>query len=84
MPSHGSCVFCLQCPGQCITKLLTKGTYAAPNRDPGTHAAISTLAHELTETATNPTGKSWVNAKGRENADICSWRFGYGREPLQR
>lgn len=66
----------LQCPGKCIPKLYTSRTNQAPNRDPGMHAAISTLAHELTETATNPTGKSWINAKGKENADICAWRFG--------
>ena len=48
----------------------------SPNSMPGVDAMISTLAHELTETVTDPYGKGWLSENGEENADMCSWTFG--------
>jgi hypothetical protein len=42
----------------------------------------SVIAHELSETVTDPTGTAWwdsVNVsttRGYENADMCAWQFG--------
>ena len=36
---------------------------------------VSTLAHEVTEAATDPDGgDGWGDAAGEENADKCSWK----------
>jgi hypothetical protein len=37
---------------------------------------LSVVAHEITETATDPLLVTWFNDKGAENADICAWQFG--------
>jgi hypothetical protein len=37
---------------------------------------LSVLAHEITETATDPLLMTWFNSNGDENADICAWQFG--------
>jgi hypothetical protein len=38
-------------------------------------AAISVLAHELTEAATDPQMDGWKDSNGWENADKCAWNF---------
>lgn len=54
----------------------------SPNGNFGADAMTSVLAHELIETATDPTGIAWwdsLNASstyGDENADMCAWNFG--------
>ena len=38
---------------------------------------ISVLAHELSETATNPLGNAWYrDVDLAENGDLCAWDFG--------
>lgn len=37
---------------------------------------LSVLAHELTETVTDPNLDAWMSAQGYENADMCAWTFG--------
>ena len=59
--------------------------YSSPNGDPFVDAAISVIAHEFTEAATQPTGYGWCylgggescfSANATENADQCAWTFG--------
>jgi hypothetical protein len=38
-------------------------------------SAITTIAHELMETATDPMINAWFNANGDENGDACAWKF---------
>ncbi len=38
--------------------------------------AISTIAHEFAETATDPLGDAWSNGGGAEIADLCLTKFG--------
>jgi len=56
----------------------------SPNGDFGVDAAISVIAHELTETVTDPTGGGWCYSGAQtscfasgsvENADQCAWFF---------
>eukprot|EP00245_Coleochaete_scutata_P002245 TRINITY_DN12957_c1_g1_i1.p1 TRINITY_DN12957_c1_g1~~TRINITY_DN12957_c1_g1_i1.p1 ORF type:complete len:594 (-),score=45.48 TRINITY_DN12957_c1_g1_i1:551-2332(-) len=48
-----------------------------PNGNADADAALSVLAHELSETATDPLGNAWTNTtNGYENADACAWYFG--------
>lgn len=48
----------------------------SPNGDVGGDAMASTIAHELTETVTDPTMRGWRTARGEENADRCAWQYG--------
>ena len=50
----------------------------SPNGRPGIDAIIDTLAHEVTEVATDPLMDGWnmVPPEGGENADYCSWQYG--------
>jgi len=56
----------------------------SPNGDAGTDAAVSVIAHELAEAATDPTGGGWCysgtstscfSSGTVENADQCAWYF---------
>lgn len=56
----------------------------SPNGDPATDSAISVIAHELAEAATDPTGGGWCytaaatscfSSSSVENADQCAWNF---------
>ncbi len=38
-------------------------------------SAITTIAHELMETATDPMVNAWFNANSEENGDACAWNF---------
>jgi len=49
---------------------------AGPNRDAGADSMVSTIAHELAETVTDPTFNGWRSDRGEENADRCAWQFG--------
>ena len=58
--------------------------YSSPNGDPFVDAAISVIAHEFTEAATQPTGGGWCYSGSStscfstgavENADQCAWYF---------
>ncbi|CAI5504602.1 unnamed protein product [Closterium sp. Naga37s-1] len=60
-----------QCPDACGVKS------TSPNGKPAIDAIISTLAHELTEAATDPdTTAGWFDDEGEENADKCAWDYG--------
>lgn len=60
-----------QCPDACSP--VSRGP--TPNGDLGADAMVSTLAHELVETITDPGQDAWMDATGYENADKCAWVF---------
>ena len=47
----------------------------SPNGDLGADAMVSTIAHELDETVTDPTLNGWRTDSGEENADRCAWKY---------
>ena len=48
----------------------------APNGNRGIDGMVSVIAHELTETSSDPDIWTWYNdADGNENADKCAWSF---------
>ena len=47
-----------------------------PNGDPGADSMVSTIAHELAETVTDPTFRGWRTDRGEENADRCAFLYG--------
>jgi Phosphate-induced protein 1 conserved region len=49
--------------------------YNSPNGDPYVDGALSTIAHEIIETATDPVFSGWYNTNGDENGDACAWNF---------
>lgn len=56
------------------------GASSSPNGDWGADAMMSVVAHELTETLTDPDIDAWFDQFMYENADMCAWRF----EPVFR
>ncbi|CAI5483428.1 unnamed protein product [Closterium sp. Yama58-4] len=59
------------CPASCGAKP------TSPNGKPWLDAMVSTVAHEIAEAATDPDGGSgWMDTKGEENADKCSYSYG--------
>ncbi|GJP34044.1 hypothetical protein CLOM_g18516 [Closterium sp. NIES-68] len=63
-----------QCPNSCGVNSVS------PNGNPAIDATISTLAHEISEAATDPDVNSgWFDSNGEENADLCSWSYGTTR-----
>ncbi|CAI7814577.1 unnamed protein product [Closterium sp. NIES-53] len=68
-----------QCPDACGVEI------TSPNGKPGIDATISTLAHELTEAATDPdVNAGWFDDDGEENADKCSWEYGNTKTGYQQ
>ena len=51
-------------------------TSVSPNGDPGVDAMTSVIAHELSETVSDPQGTAWYDSAGNENGDKCAWIFG--------
>lgn len=62
----------------CPACIVPDNYYISPNNNPTADAAVSILAHEITETITDPTFTSWISIDGQmlENGDLCAWRFG--------
>ncbi|CAI6008028.1 unnamed protein product [Closterium sp. NIES-65] len=68
-----------KCPDACGVES------TSPNGKPGIDATISTLAHELTEAATDPDANAgWFDDDGEENADKCSWEYGTTKTGYQQ
>jgi hypothetical protein len=59
-----------RCPSACEAQTIS------PNGDTGADGAASIIAHELSETVTDPTIGGWYDRRGYENADKCAWTFG--------
>ncbi len=48
----------------------------SPNNSLALDAALDTYMHELSEAATDPTGKGWFTSDGSENGDLCNFVYG--------
>lgn len=48
----------------------------SPNGNPAADAMVSVIAHEFVEAVSDPTGTSWTDQAGFENADKCAWTYG--------
>jgi hypothetical protein len=48
----------------------------SPNGNPAADAMVSVIAHEFVEAVSDPTGTSWFDQAGLENADKCAWNYG--------
>jgi hypothetical protein len=51
-------------------------TTNSPNGNPAADAMVSAIAHEFVEAVSDPTGTSWYDQAGLENADKCAWHYG--------
>jgi Phosphate-induced protein 1 conserved region len=60
-----------QCPSAC-----TRLRYHSPNDNIGADGMASIIAHELSESVTDPQLNAWYSGKGDENADKCAFTFG--------
>jgi len=59
-----------RCPSACAEQTTT------PNGDLAGDAMASLIAHELSESVTDPDLNAWFDQRGQENADKCAWHFG--------
>ena len=48
----------------------------SPNGNVGADAMASIIAHELSESVTDPNLNAWYDSRGAENADKCAWTWG--------
>lgn len=48
----------------------------SPNGNPAADAMVSVIAHEFVEAVSDPSGTSWFDQAGFENADKCAWTYG--------
>jgi hypothetical protein len=60
-----------RCPTACEWQ-----TTVSPNGNTGADGMASVIAHELSETVTDPDLNAWFDTRGYENADKCAWKFG--------
>lgn len=60
----------LRCPSACSAQTTT------PNGNMGADAMANLIAHELSESTTDPDLNAWYDRRGYENADKCAWKFG--------
>lgn len=49
---------------------------ATPNGNLGADGMANLIAHELSESVTDPDLNAWFDRRGYENADKCAWKFG--------
>ncbi len=49
---------------------------ATPNGDLATDGMANLIAHEFSESVTDPDLDAWFDRRGYENADKCAWTFG--------
>jgi hypothetical protein len=60
-----------KCPDRCI------GWAAAPNNNRGADGMVNVIAHELTESASDPYFNAWYGTGcSDENGDKCNWNYG--------
>jgi len=60
-----------QCPSAC-----TRLRYISPNDNVGADGMASIIAHELSESVTDPLINAWYDKDGEESADKCAFKFG--------
>ena len=59
-----------RCPNGCSAQ-----APLTPNDDVNGDAMVNLIAHELSESVTDPTGGGWYNNSIFENGDLCAWTF---------
>lgn len=52
----------------------------SPNNNPAADALASVVAHEFVEAVSDPTGVTWFDRAGYENADKCAWVYGTAKK----
>jgi Phosphate-induced protein 1 conserved region len=65
-----------RCPSACEEQTI------GPNGNAGADGMASIIAHELSETVTDPDLNAWYDRRGMENADKCAWTFGSNVQTL--
>jgi hypothetical protein len=65
----------LYCPDH-HTPHFCQAQSTGPNGNSAADGMASLLAHEISETVSDPFGDAWWGAKGAENGDLCAWTFG--------
>jgi len=65
---------------RCLNSCAIQST--SPNGNAGVDGMASILAHELSETTTDPDGTGWWDRQGQENGDKCAWTFGQNQTRL--
>jgi hypothetical protein len=61
---------------QCAYNCASEYQLPTPNNNVGADGMVAAMAHELSESVSDPLGTGWINADGSENADLCEWTFG--------
>jgi hypothetical protein len=60
-----------RCPSDC-----SRLRFHSPNDNIGADGMASVIAHELSESVTDPLLNAWYSSKGDENADKCAFTYG--------
>jgi hypothetical protein len=63
-------------PERCPNLCAWESQPPTPNNNVGADGMVSSIAHELEESVTDPFATSWINADGSENEDMCGGHFG--------
>ncbi|HZS29326.1 MAG TPA: hypothetical protein VFB76_19030 [Candidatus Angelobacter sp.] len=67
---------CINNPNSSVT-CAPLNSVISPNGNPGADAMANTMAHELSETVTDPDLNAWFHNSGSgENGDLCNFNFG--------
>ena len=61
-----------RCPDTCAFE----SQLPTPNNSVVADGMVDSIAHELSESVTDPLGTGWVNANGTENGDLCNLSLG--------
>jgi hypothetical protein len=59
-----------RCPSACEAQT------NSPNGNAGADGMANQIAHELSESVTDPDLNAWFDQRGEENGDKCAWKFG--------
>jgi hypothetical protein len=54
----------------------------SPNDNAGADGMANLLAHEISESLTDPDLNAWYDQRGNENGDKCAWNFGITKRAL--
>jgi hypothetical protein len=60
----------------CNGNLVIFHEHNSPNNNLALDASLDTMMHELSEAATDPSGKGWYTGNGNENGDLCNFNYG--------
>ncbi len=67
-------------PDRCPAFCAWQDELPTPNNNVAGDGMVNLIAHELSETVSDPRGTAWYSfnqkPKGQENGDLCQWTFG--------